>query len=142
MKKYGKVGVTGTREGMTLKQLVSLERILEEAGPPIQLHHGDCIGVDAEAHEAAETAGVIDIIIHPPDIPTHRAFCKSEHIRPERHYLQRNREIVEAIGLLIAIPKEDKEVLHSGTWATVRYAKRFGIDIQIIFPNGCVEEIE
>jgi len=137
-----KVGITGTREGMTLKQLVSLERMLEEMGPPEQLHHGDCVGVDAEAHETAETLGVRDIIIHPPDVLTYRAFCKSGFIRPERPYLKRNREMVKEIDVLIAIPKRDGETRRSGTWATVTYARKSGVPVKIIFPNGTVEEIE
>ena len=137
-----RVGITGTRDGMTLRQLVTLERMLEEMGPPKELHHGDCVGVDAEAHETAETLEIKNIVIHPPDVSTHRAFCRSEFVRPERPYLTRNREMVREIDVLIVIPKGDKETRRSGTWATVRYARKRGVDVRIIFPDGSVEVSE
>ena len=44
-----KIGFTGTQKGMTHHQLIKL---LDElcSYSNIELHHGDCIGADAQAH--------------------------------------------------------------------------------------------
>ena len=51
-----------------------------------------------------------------------------------RDYLDRNKDIVNNCDLLIAAPKENTEVLRSGTWSTVRYAKQLGVTVVIIEP--------
>jgi hypothetical protein len=40
------VGVTGTREGITVWQEAVVTRLLQEM-PYLELHHGDCVGADA-----------------------------------------------------------------------------------------------
>jgi hypothetical protein len=45
-------------------------------------------------------------------------------------------DIVVESELLIATPKEVKEQLRSGTWATVRRARKVGIPIILITPDG------
>src|SRR5262245_41796084 len=50
-------------------------------------------------------------------------------------YLVRNRDIVEETDLLIAAPANAVEHLQSGTWCTVRYARRSGRH-SIIRPDG------
>ena len=69
-----KVGITGTRQQSDLRQLHRLSVFLEKAAPQIQeLHHGDCLGVDAYAHTQAER-WEIPIVIHPPTNDRYRAF--------------------------------------------------------------------
>ena len=58
---------------------------------------------------------------------------------PEDEYLKRNRAIVKRSDILIATPGQREEILHSGTWSTVRYARKKGIPIWKIYPNGIVE---
>ena len=36
----------------------------------------------------------------------------------------RNKDIVNSCDILIACPENDKEVIRSGTWSTIRYAKK------------------
>jgi len=55
--------------------------------------------------------------------------------------LVRNRDIVDATDMLIAAPATRKEVLRSGTWATIRYAKKMKKWIYIIYPSGHKEII-
>ena len=105
-----------------------------------QLHLGDCIGADAEAYEEAVRLG-IKTVGHPPDNASKRAFCEYDEERPPKPYLARNRDIVmEGIDGLIAAPKEFVEVLRSGTWATVRYARKAGRRIWIVMPDGTIKE--
>ena len=125
-------GFTGTQQGMTPKQLAEVQRVLQEeqAG---WFHHGDCIGADAQAHEIAQRLGLM-ICIHPPEDPRKRAWCSGDQTFPEKPYLIRNHDIVNQSDFLIATPKEYEEVLRSGTWATIRYARKSNKRVRIIYP--------
>lgn len=128
-----KVGFTGTQRGMSAAQRAELRAQLVGA---TELHHGDCIGADAEAHAIAQSLG-IRIVIHPPEISAKRAFCKGAAVTYlPLPYLERNRHIVNLTARLIAAPKTAEEELRSGTWATVRYARQRRRPVTILFPMG------
>jgi imidazolonepropionase-like amidohydrolase len=130
------LGFTGTQKGLTPAQRLSLRRVLRVGADAF--HHGDCIGADAEAHAVAQELG-LSIVIHPPLISTKRAFCQGAHYTyPPRPYMNRNHDIVDAAKWLVACPRRE-EVLHSGTWATVRYARKRGVPIMIVWPDGRVQ---
>jgi hypothetical protein len=57
---------------------------------------------------------------------------------PAKPYLVRNHEIVDDSQVLIAAPKEFTEQLRSGTWATIRYARKIGRTVRIVFPDGSI----
>lgn len=128
-----KIGFTGSREGMTHEQACTVSALLSGA---IQVHHGDCVGADADMHALALLADV-PIVLHPPTDPKARAFCKGAAMSwPEAPYITRNHQIVDACDILIAAPAQTNEVLRSGTWATVRYARKRGIPVKVIGPDG------
>jgi hypothetical protein len=126
------VGFTGTQKGMSQKQISAIQKILIHL-PVACLHHGDCIGADAQIHQMAKKLD-IQIVIHPPDDPRKRAYCQGSHYMAEKPYLIRNHNIVNSSDLLIAAPKEHQEILRSGTWATIRYGKKQNKKIQIFYP--------
>ena len=127
------VGFTGTRRGMSGNQKAELEQLLQELQPESEyFHHGDCVGSDAQAHEIASRLGY-EIIIHPPENSSARAFCKgSEVTLPPLPYLIRNHRIVELCHVLIAATLSSTEEQRSGTWATVRYAKSNNRKVHIL----------
>lgn len=130
------IGFTGTRNGLTPQQRGHLETLLESFGPDDVFHHGDCVGADAQAHEVALSQG-ISIHIHPPKDDWYRANCKdAAHIAEPKPYLERNHDIVDSCDVLIAMPSSKREVLRSGTWATIRYARKRKKSIVIAFPDG------
>jgi hypothetical protein len=129
-----RIGFTGTREGMTPAQERALRDFLASR-PGAVLHHGDCIGADAQAHDVAVELGCV-VVIHPPAVGTLRAFKPSSDVRKPRPYLDRNKDIVRETKLLIAMPAEFTEQHRSGTWSTVRYARRLGRPVRIILPDG------
>lgn len=128
-----KVGFTGTQLGMSKKQKKELKKWLEEHKIQ-EFHHGDCVGADEQAHNLAKELG-IKVVIHPPTVPDKRAFCEGGTILPKHDYLERNKHIVDATNLLLAAPKEMEELLRSGTWATIRYAKKTGKEVTIFYPG-------
>lgn len=128
------VGFTGTREGMTLRQKAYVRDALNLL-EPVEVHHGDCIGADAEFHALCKDSW--PVVIHPPSDPKLRAFCGSQFDQaPEKPYLDRNRDIVDACDVLIATPKEEWEQSKGGTWYTIRYARQQGVKTIIVWPDG------
>jgi hypothetical protein len=129
-----KVGFTGTQQGMTWKQKDQFfhwlwDNLIDE------FHHGDCIGADSEAHEIVYYQYGVPIIIHPPLNPDKRMYNgNAKEIRPQKEYFARNRDIVDETDILIAAPKTLEEELRSGTWATIRYARKMGKQVIILEP--------
>lgn len=99
------------------------------------IHHGDCIGADAEAHGIARECG-LRVCIHPPVEDARRAWCEGDEMHMRKTYLVRNRDIVDATERLIAAPRTEVEERRSGTWATVRFARSLNRPIFIVWPNG------
>jgi hypothetical protein len=123
------VGFTGTRKGMSERQkkkLVEIFKSIRDYGDEIIFHHGDCDGADCEADAIARKFDA-EIHIHPPNNPKNRAFCFQEGDTryPEKPYLVRDRDIVNAANIMLAAPKDHtrEEFRGSGTWASYRYAK-------------------
>jgi hypothetical protein len=129
-----KIGFTGTKEALTQYQKDTLTELIKELSPT-EAHHGDCIGADSFFDSVCKDLG-IKRVIHPPEVDRYRAFCDGEEILPEKAYLKRNHDIVDAVDMMLATPK-DSEVLRSGTWATVRYSKKKGKikEDHIIYPG-------
>ncbi len=69
-----------------------------------------------------------------------RNFSKGDETRKPKPYLKRNHDIVDESDILIGFPSSEEERLRSGTWATVRYARKTGKRIYIIFPDGKVKQ--
>jgi len=135
------IGYTGTQKGMTEQQKNILRKMLGEIYGndfyqfPMIFHHGDCIGGDEEACEIALEIG-FELHCHPPINPNKRAFVESKYMEDERPYLDRNHDIVNACHTIFAAPFEKEEMLRSGTWATIRYAKKRNKRLFIIYPDG------
>jgi hypothetical protein len=131
-------GFTGTREGTSDDQRYAL-RLWFDRNRPKQLHHGACVGADADMVTIA--AGLCLIVAHPPEeeayLSAYAAGLSDRRMLP-LPYLVRNRAIVDACQLLIACPKGEEEQ-RSGTWSTVRYAREKGKPVVIIWPTGIVE---
>ncbi len=102
-----------------------------------ELHHGDCVGADAQAHKIAKST-LARIVVHPPLSSSRlRSFCAGDESRKPCAFLVRNSHIVkEGIDGLIAAPRESTEQLRSGTWSTIRKARRLGRRIFIVNPDG------
>jgi hypothetical protein len=135
------IGFTGTREGMTARQLRCAGQVIlwlaAEAGKGVkmELHHGDCVGADAQINRLARAVRC-QTIAHPPEDDTQRAHCRVDAESTPAPYLERNREIVDVTEVLIAAPKGREEEKRSGTWSTVRYARRRGRKIYLAWPDG------
>jgi hypothetical protein len=135
------VGLTGSRFGGTPAQLRNLEDIWGWLRPRA-LHHGLCEGVDEEGHQLMRRL-YPDARIHghPADDDTWRADVEVDVIWTPQRPLERNRELVDAVEVLFALPAEEQERVRSGTWTTVRYARSVGRPIHLLRPSGAVEVV-
>lgn len=138
-----KIGFTGTRKSMTKKQksIVSYHLWVHTCHISGEAHHGDYIGADAEFHRMAMRLG-LKVFKHPAiaGIPhprsDQRAYCEGGTELEAKDALVRNRDIVDAVDIMIAAPAQRWDVLRSGTWMTIRYAKRIGKQLVIVYPDG------
>ena len=132
-----KLGFTGTRHIPTRYQFRMLHHLLDDyiaSGDPIRGHHGGCIGADAAFHKMCVQRGMV-VTLHPPTDSRSQQIKIADEVRPRFPYLVRNQHIVDATDLLIAVPFEMEEILRSGTWSTVRYARKNGWPVVIIPPK-------
>lgn len=119
------IGFTGTREGMTESQKKAVHSALLYAisqGPTIAIH-GDCIGADAQFDEICQSLH-IETFCRPCTLMNYRANTSATILAEAEHPLTRNKKIVDGCSLLLATPQTAHEELRSGTWSTIRYARR------------------
>ena len=139
------VSFTGSRRGLTQPQAITLAATLED-NKIDHVNHGGCIGADEQFH------GLCLGMDNNPSITIHPAsnvnskyeavlLGHDEEVEP-RPALERNKDMVAACDTLIACPDSPHELLRSGTWATIRYAKRINRDIMLILPDGTINEFE
>ncbi len=119
---------------MTPLQRATFVRALDICGET--LTHGCCVGADAEAH-AAGLLFKMDVRKRPSNLKSQRAPCEGgRYVAEPEAPLKRNRKIVQNSDILMAAPKGYDEEQRSGTWATIRYARRSGVPVLIIWPDG------
>ena len=127
------VGFTGTRRGMTYPQEQRLIEALKQYEPN-EFHHGGCCGADAEAHILARDMGA-KVFVHPSTLAKFHGYHVGAHyVHPMAPPLRRNKSIVNACDVLFAAPLLAVESTRSGTWATIRYARKRGIQVVMLWP--------
>lgn len=142
------IGFTGTRRGMSAAQYESVDQeicdiICGDVKLQVVAHHGDCVGADAEFHTIARRYGCA-VGVHPPT-NTSLAINTPESVsvdgtRVLRYdplpYVARNKAIVAASDIIIAAPYRMKEQLSGGTWGTIRFARKAGKPLAIVWRDG------
>lgn len=141
---YCRIGFTGTRRGMSELQLQRCKKFLtrfKKRFDNVEVHHGDCFGADSDFHDLCvnvfrDAPERLRIVVHPPSNPTFRAYKTFENqiVQPSFDYLVRNKNIVDSVEYMIATPLEEFEKLRSGTWSTVRYARRNKKKLKVVYP--------
>lgn len=131
------VGFTGPRSGMTPYQRDRLRARLAELQAEhgeVVFHYGQAVGADAVAGAIAHALGW-RVVSHPSDRAAATAtVVPGAEVREPKPPLVRNRDIVHESDVLLATPRTVEEELRSGTWATIRYALRVGVPVELIYP--------
>ena len=139
-----KIGFSGTRKGMSEEQIIAFIdtiRDIDTKNTITEFHHGDCIGSDEQAHNiVAKDLNYCNIYVHSPIDNKKRAYCSGFVCFEPEGYLKRNKIIVDVCDLLIAAPLTD-EIKRSGTWSTIRYARKKKKSVIIITRDGRVIKI-
>lgn len=132
-----KIGFTGNRYGLRPDQKTQIEDLLDKYDH-ITVSHGDCVGSDTDFHKLCmrykrvHPEKTVKIHIYPPDNPVLRAFNKGDVVMPEKQYLDRNMDIIKNCSVLIGCPVDkNKEELRSGTWSTIRQARKLKLTTYI-----------
>ena len=132
-----KVSFTGTRSGMSAWQKQQLEKFfLDHRGEISVLVHGACMGADEEAHAIARKVfgKSLYIAIFPSTAKTRVDGLDAQFVGARKPPLERDKDIVNlGADLLIAAPKQMHEFPRSGTWATVRYARKKKVKVEIFW---------
>ncbi len=138
---------TGTRKGMTGYQMQQAAELLQQAEPN-RVCHGCAIGADRQFHHLAPV-GIRDLF---PCNAEQLAWARQnvtsgDVIHPVEAPLDRNRRMVDRSVLIIAAPQTLVEEQRSGTWSTVRYARRalrerWHIRISILHPHHLRTRLE
>lgn len=138
-----RVGFTGTRKGMTSAQRSAVEQWVLSHQKWSALAHGACVGADEDAaqifYDDRGMFGPKPIFACPSTITgltSKAALTLSDEVLPARPPLERNHNIVNMADVLLACPKGTGEERRSGTWATIRYARRLKRPVVIVWPNG------
>jgi hypothetical protein len=151
------LGFTGTRDGMTEAQKQAITLYLRDRH--ITAHYnGACHGADQDMfwlmmnYSIALNDSVV-MELCPGDteqyawcittrslIEEKTGFNGTINIHKPQVYQLRNRVIVSRSDHLLAAPGSDHETLRSGTWATVRIARRQKVGRTIAWPDGRLED--
>lgn len=137
------IGFTGTHRGMTKEQKAAVFMWLGGfwmSHVPFEFHHGMCVGADEQAADLAFNLRS-KIVAHPGMNKDGRVWLRSpfnhnDLVLPQKHFLDRNHDIVDVCDTLIATPGEAVEQVRSGTWATIRYARKIGRKMYVVAPDG------
>jgi hypothetical protein len=139
------VGFTGTREGMTVLQSAGVLQLLKGMwdGGLRKARHGMCVGADEDFHRLARSVGFY-MIGHPGTRPDGQCFTRAAITCQEKResfpFVARDRHIVQECLVLIACPRGYAEEQRSGTWATVRWARKKNRHLYIVQPDGIMLE--
>lgn len=139
---------TGTQRGLTHAQYLALDNVIRDEilMSAVSIAHGGCLGADIEFHELLLQFRLgPQTTVYPSNIPKKSAFDNLQGvdkygvtIREPRDPLERNRYMIHRCDRLLACPGEMEEVVRSGTWATVRHARRCHRRITFVWPNGTI----
>lgn len=140
------LGFTGTTKGMTDAQhRVVREFLLSQADRITETHNGGATGVDLQCFVMTREFLPTELDHIWPSSYHHGGPLSFVHeltslnrvwIHEPLPPLERNHEIVNHCTDLLACPGEMTEQLRSGTWATIRYARKTRTPIWFVFPDG------
>jgi hypothetical protein len=128
-----KCGFTGTHKGAQAIQLELAKQklmLLKQEGFS-ELHHGMCIGADEQVAKIAKELG-FRVVAHPglAKDPTNLLYRSewdgNDEVREAKPFIERDHDIVNETEVMLATPLTYEEITRSGTWTTVRYAKKQG----------------
>lgn len=145
------IGFTGNQLGMSRRQMKVFKTIMMNLLMNVRtFQHGGCIGSDKQAHdiifEIRNNISInltyplsenVKIIVRPSNNLAKRADCvldAGDELLDEKPPLERDMDIAKNCDILFVTPRTLREERRSGTWATVRYARKLGKMVVVLDP--------
>ena len=124
MKQIYKLGFTGSRNGLSIAQKKFLTEYIKNHDID-EAAHGDCVGADAEFHDLLKKhKPTCKISVFPSIYGKWRAYRDGDYTHEPLAAKDRDFLIVEFANIFIGCPPTDFEILHSGSWVTIRMAQK------------------
>jgi hypothetical protein len=134
MKRLKSLSFFGSEEGMTDKQQKAFCKLLETLQPK-ELHHGDRIGGDAQAHfHGRRTVATMEIHVHPAK-EVRRVFSIGNQLHKLVSRNKAMHNIVDSGRHLVIAPTSTIDDA-SEPWQAATLARQQHKTIHIIYPNG------
>jgi predicted Rossmann fold nucleotide-binding protein DprA/Smf involved in DNA uptake len=126
-------GVTGTT-GLMPDEVPIVHEVIRNLTGVKLFTTGGAYGVDTEAAIAAwkyQSYNRLQVCV-----PTGKAYNEATRklgkvIEVPGGYMARNDAIVAHSDVLLAFPRTREEVVRSGTWATIRRARKAGVEVRL-----------
>ena len=146
-----KIGFAGNQKEMTKNQKDTFLRIMRKFKHnyrDIDFHMGNAPGCDSDAYRIIIDNELVSQLTFYPyrdhGDPSFEPDDERELARKEIRLalvdkptvFERNRAIIDACDVLVAVPKEDREQKESETWMAIRYSKLKSKRVFIIYPEG------
>jgi len=138
---------TGTRTGVTPEQHKALSDLVLSVLYDIdEIRHGGAAGADTQFHSICIHHGVEERVhVYPSNLWGAKAALSRLDgtlwtAHPAADPISRNHLIVALSDHLIAAPA-GPEITRSGTWSTVRYARKVKRPITLVWPDGRRETV-
>lgn len=136
----GIVGFTGTRKRVLPLQRFGLRRLLRclFGMGHRRFVHGCCKGADWIATEIAYEMGYV-IEGYPSNLRNFvdvRSIAACDWIHMPRPPLDRNALIIHPAHVVVGVPATEEEEVRSGTWATIRLARKAAKPLVLVYPDG------
>ena len=144
------IGFSGTRHGMTLPQRRAVYRVFRwyrDNRRAITVHHGSCVGADAEAHDIARML-LLAVTLHPgmeadgsQPLTASCALLRGwgERSWAPQPYLLRNQVIAACAGVLIAAPHG--ELPSHGTNHAISCAVKLERPVIVVSADGHLQRV-
>jgi hypothetical protein len=134
-----KIGITGTRSGMSPEQKIQFIKLIDKL-KPTSFIDGCCIGVDEETYLIVKEMGIQTIgrpgysALTQENINEFRSVYQRDIMHMAQTHFARNRDIVKESDIMIAIPYELNG--KGGTNYTIDYSIKMKKPLYIILRNG------
>lgn len=136
------LGVTGSQLGASTAQLHTFKSWVLENWDKIEaVHNGCCVGWDTQVAYILHGNGLEELVVwHPPSNSDKQGIFQRDwpmgEWRKPKPYLDRNWDIAKECDVVIGAPRTDEEQIRSGTWATLRYARKLGKEVKVLRRMG------
>jgi hypothetical protein len=129
------IGFTGTRDSIRI-----LIKNLARQHVSVQGVHGGAEGADRQFHRLLKELNIPSECYPSNEEQWRWSVQNCVVCHAMQAPLTRNRVIVEVSNLMFATPRTFIEKQRSGTWATIRYAKKTNNPLTVIWPDGSTTE--